>query len=133
MEKTTYVNLAQALKLKSFGYPQNFANGDAVYCTTGSCAGTIAIFNSSYPERDKKSIAAPTIYQAINWLREELNVEIFATRISHEDEYSSNKLSYKTTIRIWESEFKYNESNFYMNDTYEDALKMGINDWLYSI
>lgn len=120
-----YVSLEQAKLLKENGFPQEFTNGCKVFCTVGEFKGKIVSYNDCAPERDKKSIAAPSLYVVQKWLRNEHNIHlvIHKDRIDEWSVYGHEISPIEFTVFPLLTGF----------DSYEEALSAGITKALESL
>ena len=120
-----YVSLEQAKLLKENGFPQEFTNGYKVFCTVGKFKGKIVSYNDCAPERDKKSIAAPSLYIAQKWLRNMHNIHlvIHKDRIDEWSVYGHEIAPIEFTVFPLLTGF----------DSYEEALSAGITKALESL
>ena len=75
MEKNR-VSFETARKLKDFGYTQDWFNGCVLYDKNRE----LVVYNPYAPERDKDSITAPTLDEAVRWLRSEHKMDILPYR-----------------------------------------------------
>lgn len=120
-----YVSLEQAKLLKENGFPQEFTNGCKVFCTVGEFKGKIVSYNDCAPERDKKSIAAPSLYIAQKWLRNKHNIHL----VIHKDRIDEWSV-YGHEISPIEFTVFPLFTGFY---SYEEALSAGITKALESL
>ena len=120
-----YVSLEQAKLLKENGFPQEFTNGCKVFCTVGEFKGKIVSYNDCAPERDKKSIAAPSLYIAHKWLRNKHNIHL----VIHKDRIDEWSV-YGHEISPIEFTVFPLFTGFY---SYEEALSAGITKALESL
>ena len=120
-----YVSLEQAKLLKENGFPQEFTNGCKVFCTVGEFKGKIVSYNDCASERDKKSIAAPSLYVVQKWLRNEHNIHlvIHKDRIDEWSVYGHEISPIEFTVFSFLTGF----------DSYEEALSAGITKALESL
>ena len=120
-----YVSLEQAKLLKENGFPQEFTNGCKVFCTVGEFKGKIVSYNDCASERDKKSIAAPSLYVVQKWLRNEHNIHlvIHKDRIDEWSVYGHEISPIEFTVFSLLTGF----------DFYEEALSAGITKALESL
>ena len=120
-----YVSLEQAKLLKENGFPQEFTNGCKVFCTVGEFKGKIVSYNDCASERDKKSIAAPSLYVVQKWLRNEHNIHlvIHKDRIDEWSVYGHEISPIELTVFSLLTGF----------DSYEEALSAGITKALESL
>ena len=120
-----YVSLEQAKLLKENGFPQEFTNGCKVFCTVGEFKGKIVSYNDCASERDKKSIAAPSLYVVQKWLRNEHNIHlvIHKDRIDEWSVYGHEISPIEFTVFSLLIGF----------DSYEEALSAGITKALESL
>lgn len=120
-----YVSLEQAKLLKEKGFPQEFTNGCKVFCTVGEFKGKIVSYNDCAPERDKNSIAAPSLYAVQKWLRNTHNIHlvIHKDRIDEWSVYGHEIAPIEFTVFPLHTGF----------DSYEEALSAGITKALESL
>ena len=120
-----YVSLEQAKLLKENGFPQEFTNGCKVFCTVGEFKGKIVSYNDCATERDKKSIAAPSLYVVQKWLRNEHNIHlvIHKDRIDEWSIYGHEIAPIEFTVFPLHTGFS----------SYEEALSAGITKALESL
>ena len=120
-----YVSLEQAKLLTENGFPQEFTNGCKVFCTVGEFKGKIVSYNDCASERDKKSIAAPSLYVVQKWLRNEHNIHlvIHKDRIDEWSAYGHEISPIEFTVFSLLTGF----------DSYEEALSAGITKALESL
>ena len=120
-----YVSLEQAKILKENGFPQEFTNGCKVFCTVGEFKGKIVSYNDCAPERDKKSIAAPSLYVVQKWLRNTHNIHLVIHKdiIDEWSVYGHEITPIEFTVFPLHTGF----------DSYEEALSAGITKALESL
>ena len=120
-----YVTFKQAKLLKENGFPQEFTNGCKVFCTVGEFKGKIVSYNDYAPERDKKSIAAPSLYAVQKWLRNAHNIHL----VIHKDRIDEWSVYGHEIAPIEFTVFSL-LTGFY---SYEEALGAGITKALESL
>lgn len=107
-----FVTFELAKKLKEKGYPQLKKNTLAMYCEYGewfSLARNLDEYEYSFVDFDEHDCVAPTISQALKWLREEKKIHI--------------GVLYHGYYAVWIQPMKRNEAEHVIHDckTYEEA------------
>lgn len=112
-----FVTFELAKKLKEKGYPQLKKDTLAMYCEYGewfSLAQNLDEYEYSFVDFDEHDCVAPTISQALKWLREEKKIHI--------------GVLYHGYYAVWIQPMKRNEAEHVIHDckTYEEAELAGI-------
>lgn len=112
-----FVTIELAKKLKEKGFPQRKKNTLAMYNEYGewfSLARNLDDYEYSFDDFDEHDCVAPTISQALKWLREEKKIHI--------------GVLYHGYYAVWIQPMKRNEAEHVIHDckTYEEAELEGI-------